>query len=182
MKMKHPKAAQTGLMMITGQSCVFGLLLLCLAVLGTSVPAGKPGKCPSERFLTEDFVSHDTRCRSDNDCKGTKKCCSDNGDKFCKPPAQEKPGTCPRATQMPRVTDFCTSDSECPKRSKCCLYNGGKTCVPSVKEKLGACRRKTDIMCIAAMRSTCASDSTCPDNEKCCPSDFGCYRDCQKPV
>ncbi|XP_041435070.1 perlwapin-like isoform X1 [Xenopus laevis] len=173
--MNHNRAAQTDIMMITGKICVFGLLLLFTTVLSTSV-ADKPGECPSVRFLAETFWSRYNRCECDDNCEGNKKCCMDNGEKFCKSPAQERPGTCPNGTNLPRATDFCTSDSECPDVSKCCFNEGGKTCLPPVKEKMGSCPPKEVINCFVPMRSTCESDSTCPGDDKCCPS--GCYKEC----
>ncbi|KAE8576434.1 hypothetical protein XENTR_v10004184 [Xenopus tropicalis] len=179
MKMKLPRDAQTDLMMKTGQIGVLGLLL-CAAVFSAS--ADKPGECPPEGYLAEKYLSTYTACQSDDDCGDSWKCCTDNGYKYCKPPAQERPGSCPDCTDQPRTTDYCTSDSMCADGSKCCTQNGGKTCLPSVGDKKGSCRRKTPIMCIVAMRSTCLSDSMCNGDYKCCPSDNGCYNECQKPV
>ncbi|OCT56508.1 hypothetical protein XELAEV_18000015mg [Xenopus laevis] len=165
--------------MITRQICVFGLLL-CTTVLSTSVPAGRPGKCPPERLLAHNDFSKSKRCESDYNCEGNKKCCMDNGKKICKPPAQERPGTCPYGTNLPRATDFCTSDSECADGSKCCFNDGGKTCLPFVKEKMGSCPPRNIIYCFVPVRNTCTSDSTCPGDYKCCPS--GCHRECLKAV
>ncbi|KAE8576436.1 hypothetical protein XENTR_v10004185 [Xenopus tropicalis] len=163
-------------MMNTGQICVIGLLL-CAVGLCTS--AAKPGRCPPEAFLAEKYLSHTNRCRSDGDCGGNKKCCMDNGENFCKPPAHERPGACPFGTRVPRKTDYCTSDSMCPVGSKCCFREGGRTCLPSVGVKKGSCPPGIMINCFVPMRSGCQSDSTCPGNEKCCRS--GCYSECKPP-
>ncbi|XP_041432930.1 perlwapin-like isoform X3 [Xenopus laevis] len=171
--MNHPSTAQTDLIMIAGQICVFGLLL-CTAVLSTSVPAGRPGKCPPERLLAHNDFSKSKRCESDYNCEGNKKCCMDNGKKICKPPAQAgKPGHCPPERFLAETYFFgkiCESDSNCEGKQKCCMDNGDKFCKSPAQERPGTCPYGTNLP-----RATdfCTSDSECADGSKCCFNDGG---------
>ncbi|KAM4691836.1 whey acidic protein-like [Rhinophrynus dorsalis] len=142
----------------------------------------KPGQCPPERYFNSSYADKCVAlCTDDSSCTGDKKCCPDNCYKFCKPPAKERPGKCPKEDSIgeKRCNDFCTSDSECANGSKCCFSKCGKTCVPIKKDKKGICPEKR-VYCFAPVRDICFSDTTCPDKEKCCPK--GCRTTCQNPI
>ncbi|KAG8446168.1 hypothetical protein GDO86_013862, partial [Hymenochirus boettgeri] len=105
-------------------------LKVCFYNFYQIVTEEKPGSCPSERYLKETYIEGSVAiCSSDQECDGDKKCCPDNGYKFCKTPAKERPGNCPVVDESKeRCTDFCTSDSECAKGSKCCFEICGLKC------------------------------------------------------
>ncbi|XP_053549383.1 antileukoproteinase-like [Bombina bombina] len=174
-------------MLSTGQVFLFlGLLIaICLEVLGSPVKIsnGKPGLCPKERnvirFEPWRCIEY---CKDDSQCEGNKKCCSDNCNKFCKPPAQERPGVCPNnqpITYTP-CTDNCTSDSECATGSKCCFQNCGRTCLPTANNKTGFCFQEKPLTCYIKERHLCDTDSSCSADEKCC--NVLCRTECRKPL
>ncbi|XP_063281543.1 WAP four-disulfide core domain protein 5-like [Pelobates fuscus] len=162
---------------------MFGLALLLTSV--TVIKAGhreKPGVCPPERSYTPfSDIPYDL-CANDTECEGDKKCCSDNGYKWCKPPAKERSGECPPApkSEIKNRQDYCSSDSECAPGSKCCFSSNGKTCLPCDKEKAGKCEKTPMYFCLKPQRSFCNTDCSCPKEEKCCRK--FCHFECQKPV
>ncbi|XP_063819677.1 WAP four-disulfide core domain protein 3 [Pseudophryne corroboree] len=118
------------------------------------------------------------------------KCCLDNCQKMCKPPAQERPGACPVFTaHAGKCSDNCTSDSECPGHAKCCFKTCGKTCVPTLTDlakpnmepiiQRGFCPQENILNCALPERATC-DDFSCVDGYKCCP--MICRRECRKAV
>ncbi|XP_069507316.1 WAP four-disulfide core domain protein 3-like isoform X6 [Ambystoma mexicanum] len=146
-----------------------------------TVPKEKPGICPPQRYHEKDPFN-DAYCDTDEDCTGNKKCCVDNFDKMCKPPAKDGAYKCPTTSYdetSPKRTDFCSSNSECAPNATCCMKNGGKTCHPSVGVKSGECP-PDPIRCIRGIRPACLDDSTCQGNEKCCSSK--CGMECLPPI
>lgn len=165
------------------QASFLGLVLCFIALRISSAETEKPGKCPPERFYRSNgFTS--SLCKNDSECSGNQKCCSDNGFKICKPPAEERKGSCPTkqpgTTTSNRCDDTCTSDSECAKGAKCCYRDCGLACGPSIGVKKGFCDSEEVIMCFRAERSFCNDDTGCPDDEKCCQ--YTCATKCKKPL
>ncbi|XP_063315194.1 WAP four-disulfide core domain protein 3-like [Pelobates fuscus] len=169
--------------MYTGQIVMFGLALLLTSVIVIKADHHeKSGVCPPERYYTPSAGVPVHTCTNDSQCECDKKCCPDNGYKFCKPPAKERSGQCPPTTKIAikNRQDFCSSDSECADGSKCCLGSNGKTCLPCNKVKAGTCKQPNIPHCLLFERPFCDNDCSCPNDEKCCPS--GCRFTCQKPV
>ncbi|XP_040282864.1 antileukoproteinase-like isoform X5 [Bufo bufo] len=93
----------------------------------------KPGKCPLDLIakFRLPFPPSDL-CKSDDDCPGKKKCCRFQGNRLCRNPIEEKPGTCP-----PPLTDcpsemppgICEVDSDCPGKLKCCFIDCSSLCI-----------------------------------------------------
>ncbi|XP_040292021.1 whey acidic protein-like [Bufo bufo] len=164
------------------QASLLGLLVCVVALRTSSAQAAKPGVCPLERFFNSTYAVKTESCREDSDCPGNKKCCSDNGFKFCKPPAKRRIGSCPvnpsGTAISERCDDMCTADSECAPKTKCCLKGCGKTCVPSNGDKKGFCGLEG--YCLIAERPHCDTDAGCPGFEKCCRP--GCTQTCVKPL
>ncbi|XP_040292020.1 WAP four-disulfide core domain protein 3-like [Bufo bufo] len=162
------------------QASLLGLLVCVVALRTSSAQIVKPGVCPPERFFTSIYHTKTRDCENDNNCLGNKKCCKDNGYTICKPPAQERGGTCPENPNKTtkRCNDMCTSDSECAPGIKCCFKGCGKTCLPSVGEKKGSCGIRPS--CLIAERPYCNGDSGCQGDEKCCQP--VCTVKCMKPL
>ncbi|CAH2285627.1 WAP four-disulfide core domain 3-like [Pelobates cultripes] len=152
--------------MYTGQIVMFGLALLLTTVIVIKADDDeKPGVCPPERYFTPfSDIPHD-KCTSDKECEGDKKCCPDNGYKFCKPPAEERSGECPPAPkpEIKNRQDFCSSDSECAAGPKCCFGSNGKTCLPCDKVKAGNCEQTEVFQCFIV---TSSARSLCEVKEK----------------
>ncbi|XP_075033788.1 uncharacterized protein LOC142094992 [Mixophyes fleayi] len=170
-------------------------LLFALSTLVTSSPIkeylhGKAGDCPPQRYYikSEHEICH-RLCEKDSECTGAMKCCPDNCHMMCKPPAQEKTGSCPDFGLTAGKCNYnCTSDSECPNSSKCCPKICGKTCVPTVSDlakpsqeptNKGFCPQEEVYLCAIKERVMC-DDSSCLDGYKCCPKI--CRVECQKAL
>ncbi|KAG9463319.1 hypothetical protein GDO78_021991 [Eleutherodactylus coqui] len=70
------------------QASFLGLLLWSVVLMvSSSNGTNKPGKCPKERRYTKTDSNPDKSCQNDGECDGEKKCCLDNGFRFCKMPA-----------------------------------------------------------------------------------------------
>ncbi|XP_078508017.1 uncharacterized protein LOC144768316 [Lissotriton helveticus] len=136
----------------------------------------RPGVCPPERKGNLQDQFQDSYCEKDEGCPLAEKCCLDNKDKICKPPAKERPGKCPtvsfKEAAIKNRMDFCSSDSECADSLKCCLTKKGRRCEGSFKAKPGSCPLN-EIYCLRAARQACDSDSGCEANLKCCSSKCG---------
>ncbi|KAG8565503.1 hypothetical protein GDO81_012880 [Engystomops pustulosus] len=165
--------------MLRIQVSFLGIFLCFLVVTISSAVLVKPGVCPPERV----YISKESAppsCENDRNCPGDKKCCEDNGARFCKPPAQEKGGSCPSSKRIAQCDDMCSSDSECAPGAKCCFLNCGKRCYPPGKAKPGSCPNERPIYCLMKERLLCYDDTGCPDKEKCCRD--GCTEMCKEPV
>ncbi|NWI65598.1 WAP protein, partial [Todus mexicanus] len=139
---------------------------------------GKGGFCPAQAGL---FPSYDCRawCWQDAMCPGEEKCCLRGCDYLCLPPAQEKPGVCPRAEEAAAGAapcgSACAGDWQCPRAEKCCSSSRcGRVCSAPEPDKSGECPkvrpRPGPEPC--AEQDSCAHDRDCPRQEKCCFS--GC--------
>ncbi|KAM5135269.1 uncharacterized protein ACMZJ9_017875 [Mantella aurantiaca] len=188
-------------MRTTQLSFLLGLLLpLCTVVTSIGIKnldfAQKPGKCPQERYYikaSDPDIVHNICKNNDFNCPDNMKCCSDNGHKMCKPPAQDRPGQCPTFdsafASTTKCNDNCTSDSECPGNFKCCFKSCGKTCVPTLSDigkpstgaeiTKGFCQQEALYRCVNKERFYC-DENSCTDGYKCCP--FICRKECRKPV
>ncbi|XP_070578636.1 WAP four-disulfide core domain protein 2-like [Ptychodera flava] len=90
----------------------------------------KPGQCPSTAGRIGLCAE---MCRSDGDCAGNQKCCSNGCGHSCAPPLDadvQKPGQCPSAAGSIGIcVERCHSDGDCPGDQKCCSNGCGHTCV-----------------------------------------------------
>nr|DBA27798.1 TPA: hypothetical protein GDO54_008257 [Pyxicephalus adspersus] len=120
------------------------------------------------------------------------KCCVDNQHTWCKPPAQEKEGNCPKHDPIlttKQCNDNCTSDSECKGNLKCCFHVCGNTCVSTqenfgkplteIAARNGFCQQDALYRCLKADRISC-DENSCIDGYKCCP--HICRVECQKAL
>ncbi|XP_040203970.1 WAP four-disulfide core domain protein 8-like isoform X1 [Rana temporaria] len=92
--------------------------------------AEKSGQCPHvgipnthARFVC--LKINQTACKTDEDCGGQQKCCSEYCVNKCKEPVVVKPGSCPTGTfHCPMLktnnVNNCTKDSDCEGKKKCC--------------------------------------------------------------
>ncbi|XP_075701696.1 WAP four-disulfide core domain protein 3 [Rhinoderma darwinii] len=143
----------------------------------------KAGKCPSERhYIKAEHENCHRLCTRDDNCPENMKCCPDNCHMMCKPPAADKPGTCPKFESSYSVAlkcnDNCTSDSECPGTTKCCFKTCGKTCTPTLSDiakpnmvstaSRGFCPQEDIYNCILKERKFC-DEASCLDGYRCCP-------------
>ncbi|XP_071968130.1 whey acidic protein-like isoform X1 [Engystomops pustulosus] len=156
-------------------------VFLCLVVRSiTSACNERPGVCPPERFYNSS-EKMESQCEDDSECPGDKKCCEDNGVKFCKPPAEGRNGTCPPCSYQEGITerrdDVCSADSDCAPGSLCCFTDSKKECT-STEEKEGFCGIAK--FCFLPQRPLCKNDTGCPGKEKCCPSE--CIDMCLPPL
>ncbi|XP_069507312.1 uncharacterized protein [Ambystoma mexicanum] len=175
------KAGSTVLLLAALLATILELHTACGQTTAKPTNTEKPGICPPQRYHEKDPFN-DAYCDTDEDCTGNKKCCVDNFDKMCKPPAKDGAYKCPTTSYdetSPKRTDFCSSNSECAPNATCCMKNGGKTCHPSVGVKSGECP-PDPIRCIRGIRPACLDDSTCQGNEKCCSSK--CGMECLPPI
>ncbi|KAM4030589.1 WAP four-disulfide core domain protein 3 [Anomaloglossus baeobatrachus] len=162
------------------QLCFLRLLLSFAALRISSAVNEKPGNCPEERYVENNYIPKNF-CQNDSDCGGDQKCCKDNGYKICKPPDN---GTCcstyVSVSSPNRRTDMCTTDSECAPGTTCCVGKGGYNCGPSIGDKAGFCALERIYPCFAPERSFCDSDTGCPGTQKCCSD--GCANVCQEAL
>ncbi|KAG8540094.1 hypothetical protein GDO81_019865 [Engystomops pustulosus] len=156
------------------QASFLGVFLCLVALRITSGATEKDGVCPPERFykkINPNEVSPPP-CKNDAGCPENQKCCSDNGARFCKPPARERDGSCPTSpTVTPtseRSSDMCTSDSKCAPGALCCFVDSGKRCTPDLGEKKGSCVSASRLFCSRPQRSLCLNDTGCSGTSKCC--------------
>ncbi|KAE8575489.1 hypothetical protein XENTR_v10003851 [Xenopus tropicalis] len=174
-----------GIMMNKGQVFLFGILLSAVVLTessrGIKEPRPlKPGTCPPQRHKPAIFPFRCvSTCKNDDTCTGDKKCCFDNCQKICKPPAQERPGECPIETRSNATDcyDFCTDDNECSGGGKCCPSSCGRSCTSTVQVKKGFCQQEQLLKCSVMEADYCGSDKNCYRGEKCCPK--LCRKECQ---
>ncbi|XP_038605980.1 WAP four-disulfide core domain protein 8 [Tachyglossus aculeatus] len=128
---------------------------------------GKPGACPEAPLGTTGNCG--LQCRSDHDCKGSTKCCSNGCGLVCKFPVFNKPGVCPLDTRScPQPgRPLCFSDSHCPLRQKCCYYACHLRCTVPVLGRPGRCPPEA-IRCVRPEPDQCRSDDDCLDLKRCC--------------
>ncbi|XP_040282862.1 WAP four-disulfide core domain protein 18-like isoform X3 [Bufo bufo] len=115
------------------------LMLCCAGALAdyydepTPSPPEKPGKCPLDPLENCLPTISPDECKSDDDCPGKQKCCSDLGTRECIDPIEEKPGTCPpppRTGCPPNLPPgYCEVDTDCPGKQKCCFLDCSSLCI-----------------------------------------------------
>ncbi|KAM4622245.1 uncharacterized protein O3C94_020058 [Discoglossus pictus] len=136
----------------------------------------KLGQCPPERKLSPRSKWRPVEiCHDDSNCEGNKKCCPDNYFKFCKPPAQDTPGSCPPvpAVSYEQCNDNCSANSDCAPGFNCCFHKCGKTCMRTQNERVGECPL-TMAQCQQGDNSVvCTGDNNCPNGGKCCDASCG---------
>uniref|UniRef100_A0A3B3ZH79 WAP domain-containing protein n=1 Tax=Periophthalmus magnuspinnatus TaxID=409849 RepID=A0A3B3ZH79_9GOBI len=113
----------------------FSVMIKSYIILAPPIcgPKTKQGLCPSPGAAGICV----TTCKSDEDCKGDDKCCSNGCGQTCQPPVtsnalfKTKPGSCPHPIpHFKTCKKACSDDSQCPKNLKCCYSGCGLQCVP----------------------------------------------------
>jgi len=96
-----------------------------------SVRAIKQGTCPAPPQIGICLQG----CNADEDCSGTKKCCSNGCGFTCQEPVSSTNlGRCPTPIGFGTCVMACFSDSSCPTGQKCCSNGCGKVCMNPVRK------------------------------------------------
>ncbi|XP_043352018.1 papilin-like [Dermochelys coriacea] len=143
----------------------------------------KPGECPAVEQGPAGACEE--RCRRDDDCPGSQKCCGNGCGSECSSVTPEvRPGVCPA---LPRgavgaCDERCRSDSDCPGAQKCCSNGCGLACmavalIPEVKP--GVCSAQAPADSLSPCFFRCTKDDDCPGQEKCCR--LSCGTACLEP-
>ncbi|KAJ8308387.1 hypothetical protein KUTeg_013261 [Tegillarca granosa] len=111
----------------------------------------KPGNCPRRSNNSVGTCVED--CRSDVECSGSMKCCSNGCGHTCQMPASDSPyykaGQCPplRQGQAGTCAEDCRGDADCAGSQKCCSNGCGHSCMDpasSVVVTANICTLKND--------------------------------------
>ncbi|KFO30249.1 antileukoproteinase [Fukomys damarensis] len=125
-------------------SLFFLVVFLALGTLETLAAEGsrkrsqKAGACPPRKQVV--CIRYEKpECKSDWQCPGEKKCCTDYCGIKCLDPVdisksgRKKPGKCPVTNAeclMLNPPNFCEKDGQCEGKLKCCKGMCGKACIP----------------------------------------------------
>lgn len=151
----------------------------------------KAGSCPNLP-ATFRIIQCSSRCKSDDDCDGIRKCCDFGSCKRCLIPstnsfrAAPRPSKCPDMPATSNLTScepMCTSDRACSGDQICCPYGCSTKCQdPVVKTptvKAGYCPVTPPNVRASTCFKACETDDDCSGNTKCCGN--GCNKRCVVP-
>ncbi|XP_041419644.1 whey acidic protein-like [Xenopus laevis] len=143
----------------------------------------KPGKCPAPVNLEACDKSVKSQCDNDQQCSGSRKCCSNGCRNICLLPLEDKKDSCPFfdaqicALMFP-LEDECKTDDQCQGKQRCCCSNCRLECTPTVIVKPGQCPVPSRWCPAGPPKHKCDTDSNCTGKEKCCED---CGRKCKSP-